>query len=750
MDRERVLYPVIMATQPKQQKPVSYTQLSRLIRARSKEYTLQSLFQYGYRNKEDISNLPPQTLVVGSQNVLTNAAELVGIRQGYTLDGTSGTQNNFGIDSNYDFLGANGEYRNLRKWNSNLELRYLNPVTNIVSWVNILSTLNNTITPVNFTNFYDQDTELKTFCLFVNNDTNVYEWSGGVASFLSASNATGIIATIDSTTPVPDGGTGYKVGDILTIAGGGATVLVTSINPIGPPDGVVTGVQLITNGSGYSSGISATTGGSGTGCTINIASVGNGSVTISGSQTLSQLGFYDNSTNSAAFILIINGTQYTYAASNTNFGTTFVGFSVDMTSQGFNIGDPIIQLPRVGITTSNSFLGANVTISLISTLANQVWYGSPLNNNVWVSKTNDYTDITFSSPARLPSEGALINIDSYPIAFFPQSNQMYISAGMSQWWVSQTNQQTVSTTSGGNTIATPTETLYATKLKVATNQGAQSQGLVNVYKNSIIFVSNEPILNSFGLVQDILADPQMVNISDPIKYDMDAYDFTGGQVLYDNYFIYVLIPANGVVRMYNVVKNYWEAPQTIPISRIYRVTGSSSIYGHSSLTNESYELFTGYNDNGNPINAVAAFPYTCISGGAPNEKKNFNKLFTEGYISSNTTLMATINYDFGGFSGTYTALINGNKGNTPTKNTIFNKITDGSLGQNTLGSQPIGTILNIPPAIPKFRIVNTMPRINVFEYQIVYSTNDVDQQWTLLRFGPAVNSADDLPTEITI
>lgn len=627
-----------------------------LLQSRSREYSLQNIFKYGYRNKEDISNLPPSTLVLGSQNMLTNAADLVGIRQGYVLDGAAGTQNDYGIDSSYDFSNRLGATQNLRKWGTNLELRYVNPDTSTVSWINILATLTATKV-VNFTSFWDQNTELKTFCLFVNGNSNVYEWSGGVGSFLSATANT---------------------------------------------------------------------------------------ITIEGTTTTSQLGFYDNAANSAKFIVTINGVDYTYTGVT---GETFTGVSPSPLAAGVQ-GDAVIQKPSAtagsGIATNGSGNLGSFEFDLIATLENQVWYGSFLQNSLYVSKTNNYKDVSFSTPARLPAEGALIVLDAIPVAFSPQASQMYIGAGRDQWWISQKNQQTIDVSG----VATPVETLYVARLKTALNQAPQSQGLVGRYKNSLIFVSNEPIINALGLVQNIQQDPQVTNMSDPIKYDVDAYNFAGGQVLYDNYFIYVTVPINGVLRMYNVQKQYWEVPQTIPVSRLYHTNSviGGAIYGHSSLTNESYELFTGYNDNGNPINAVAAFPYVSQVGGSAPEKKNFNKIYTEGYIASNTTVMLTINYDFGGYSGTYTTVISGSD-----LSIIFNKVTDGSLGQNSLGSQPIGTILNVPnaPAIPKFRVINTMPRVNCFEYQMVYSSNDVDQNFTLLRFGPAVTSAPEIPVEIT-
>lgn len=644
--------------QPQKGKGLAFTQMSRLARARAKEYTLQSLFKYGYRNKEDISNLPASTLVVGSQNVLTNAAELVGIREGYALDGPAGNQNNYGIDSSYDFLQRTGTLQSLRKWGTTLEVRYVNPATNAVSWVTLLSTLSAT-NVVNFTNFWDLNTEVKMFCLFVNGDNNVREWSGGVGSFASATANT---------------------------------------------------------------------------------------ITLSGSLTTDQLGFYSNAANSAKFQVLINGTTYTYTGVSSQ---TLTGVTPDPSAAGITVGAAVMQATAAtvgtGISANGGNLGAAFVFDIISTLENQIWYGSFNKTTLYVSKTNNYKDVSYSTPARLPAEGALITLDSYPVGYYPQSGEMYITAGRDQWWISQKDKQTIDVAG----IATPTETLYASRLKTARNQAAQSQGLIGQFKNSLVFVSNEQIINAIGLVKDIQTDPQVTNMSDPIKYDVEAYNFTGGQVLYDNYFIYVTAPVMGIVRMYNVVKQYWEAPQVLPVSRFYRITGSTSIYGHSSLTNESYQMFTGYNDNGNPINAIAAFPYTCVQGGAPNEKKSFNKLYTEGYISSNTTLTATINYDFGGFSGTYTAQISGNQGG-PGKKTIFNKVTDGSLGQNTLGSEPIGTILNLSANNPKFRIVNTMPRLNVYEYQIVYQTNDIDQQWTLLRFGPAIASAPDMDVEISI
>lgn len=61
--------------------------------AKNREFTLTDDFSLGYRNREDLTKLPPGILIPGSQNVLTDVFNRVGITQGYVLDGQSANQN---------------------------------------------------------------------------------------------------------------------------------------------------------------------------------------------------------------------------------------------------------------------------------------------------------------------------------------------------------------------------------------------------------------------------------------------------------------------------------------------------------------------------------------------------------------------------------------------------------------------------------------------------------------------------------
>ncbi len=73
-----------------------------------------------------------------------------------------------------------------------------------------------------------------------------------------------------ATASVNAGGTGYQVGDTLTLSSGdaNATVVVTTV-----ATGVVTGISITNRGSGYTVASSATTGGHGTGATISVTSI---------------------------------------------------------------------------------------------------------------------------------------------------------------------------------------------------------------------------------------------------------------------------------------------------------------------------------------------------------------------------------------------------------------------------------------------------------------------------------------------
>ncbi len=605
----------------------------------SDKFDLVSTFP-GYRNKEDITNLPPGYLVTGSRDVLVTTGGRVGSRNGYSLDGQSDSTI-ASIDSAYDYAMHNGQDRHLRAGNDKLQVRYVASAgdkykTNTftdgqVYWIDLMGSATTPIaTAINFTDWWD-NTELQSRLLFVNGGSTVYEWSGGMA-------------TIASTT---------------------ANTIIKS-----------------------------------------------------GTTSFVEEGFYN--INSTPWTVLVNGNEYVYTGGAST--KTLTGVTPNPTGEADN--SVIMQKPFT-VTNASMTSMPNINNDLIGTLKGQLYLGSLTNNSVYISKVNNYKNYAFTSPVRLVGEGAIITLDNPPIGFISQEQDMYITAGKNDWYL--TNFTLSADLSG--------EALKILKLKTGAQQASLSQAFINKIKNSIVFVSNEPTLDELGRVEQILGTPQQKNISDPIKNDFDAYDFTDGQVFYHKYFIYVSVPKEGLIRIFNLAKGFWEAPQYIPVGKFSIIDGD--LYGHSYNTPETFKLFDGLNDNGHQINSIAKFSYQ--NYGQRAKTKYFNEFYTEGYINPNTTLTLGIKYEIDGCATTTNYDITGTDSQI-----VCLSSSNSSLGKESLGKHPLGgeTEFVLSTALPpKFRVIKTFPRKDFFEAQYSYSSLGIDMKWEILAMGAKVSNS---------
>ena len=713
----------------------SFGTARKLSAAKAKEFAVVSNFKYAYRNREDITNLPPGVLIVGSQNVLTNVSERVQIRQGYSLDGptndTITTQGN-----SFDWLTKiNGEVH-LRSGgltvagnDGKLQYRYVDGA-GVVTWRDLLTGLSSVA--FNYTTFWNTTEQVRE-ALFVNGLSRIQAWNGAIATLASVDATAGHIATLSSTPTF--GGTGYAIGDVLTITvgGTGGTATVTGVGA----GFAVTSVALTTIGSGYSTGTGqATSGGMGTGATLNITVVATGQITISGSTSVLDSGFY-TSTNKN---IVINGNTYGYSYV---VGNSFVG--ITPSAVGEAVASIIIQ--SVVTTTNAAMSGITSTFKngLIATMNNQIFLGSLTSSVMWLSKVNSYTDYTTSS-TRQQGEGGSLVLDQNLVAFHVQGTEsaatMFVSAGTDIWCK-------ITFTTFTSVVGASGETLGAVPIKTGRRQGAISQAFVSGMKNNTITVSNETTIDLMGVMENYLTQTTTKNISDPIKLDIDSYDFVDGSIFYWRYYILVAVPKQGVVRIYNLATNSWEAPQTLPLSRFYIVNGE--LYAHSYNTLESYQLFTGYADRvypgftGFPISAKWVFSYE--NYGSRFTYKKANALYTEGYINANTTLTCQITYELDGCATTKTFLINGSD-----KRVVCLAVPEGSLGKESLGKAKLGgagtsSFTGLPP---KFRAINIFNNTDFFEASISYSVLGTNNRAELIGFGLNASSSSQEPVHIKI
>lgn len=624
----------------------SYGTARRLGAAKAKEFSLVSNFKYGYHNLEDVTNLSPGVLIVGSQNVQTNVNERIQIRQGYALDGATSAVN-ASILSSFDWLSRNNGEKHLRVGfltsagnDGKLQYRYVDS-TGAVTWRDLLTSL--TTTAYNFCTYWNTTESLREV-LFVNGTANIFQWNGAVTTFASAT----------------------------------ATTL-----------------------------------------------------TKQGTNTWLDDGFYSTGTRT----IVINGVSATYTGGE---GTlTLTGVSVDFSATA--VGSVIHQAVRTTAVSSMTGITSTFHPSLIQNLNNQIFVGSLTSSVLWISKVNSFTDYSSSTP-RQSGEGATLILDDNLVALVSQESYMYVSAGQDLWYNVSFSLQT-------STVGTTYEQVNALKLKTGRQQGAFSQAAVSHMKDYLIMITNEPTIDMLGRIEDTFGTPMTKNISDPIKIDMDSYDFTDGSIFYFQYHIYIAVPKEGLVLSYSLNTSSWDAPATLPVSRFYIVNGA--LYGHSYQTSESYQLFTGYADRvypgfaGFPIDAIAKFSFE--NYGTRFALKKATEFYIEGYISSNTTLACAITYELDGCATQKTFSVKGSD------NQIVCIPTDsGSLGKSSLGKEKLGgngstSIQGLPP---KFRVIKTFNNTNFFECSFSFEILGTDQNFQLLAFGLDEGIASEEPVYI--
>jgi len=190
-----------MAT-PQAGQGMAFTKSKRIGQAIVREISIVNKFPHTYRNREDITNLPPGVLVVGSQNILSNVSERLQVRKGYAMDGAKSSVN-ASIVSSFDWNTKGNSEVHLRAGfltsaanDGKLQFRYTDSSGN-AQWQTLLSSL--TTVSYNFTSFWDT-TELLRVTLFVNGTSNIFEWNGAFDLVTSTTSNTIVINKTIATT----------------------------------------------------------------------------------------------------------------------------------------------------------------------------------------------------------------------------------------------------------------------------------------------------------------------------------------------------------------------------------------------------------------------------------------------------------------------------------------------------------------------------------------------------------------------
>lgn len=452
-------------------------------------------------------------------------------------------------------------------------------------------------------------------------------------------------------------------------------------------------------------------------------------ITKKGTPTWKQAGFY--STRNKTLVCVRTGTEYVYTGGETSDTLTGIG-----STAGLVAGDILVQK----IVTNSNSPAAGVVNDFVGTLNNQLYVGSETANEVYVSRNTAYATFTFSSP-RLPGEGELLTLDSPGVGLAPLDQDMIVFAGESDIYATQFEQLDV-----GGTL---TETLKVKKLNTGPGMSAFSRDFIETVGNTIVYLTKNKTLESF----DRPAQLELTNrqtLSDLIKPDFDAATWTGGHIRAQKNRIYLSDAANSRVYITETRPSqdkegkalsirFWQPPQVLPIRRFAIIGGA--LYGHSNAVPETYELFTGRNDNSQKFAAVAALAYE--NYGERVTLKDIDEWYTEGYISPNTALLLTLSYELDGAVKKNEKEISGADAEL-----LFQPVDSGSLGDNPLGDAPLGDQPSEQSDLPKFRHIAEFAAEDFHEIQATYSSDAIDARWELLAVGGNARKSPNQPISI--
>ena len=406
--------------------------------------------------------------------------------------------------------------------------------------------------------------------------------------------------------------------------------------------------------------------------------------------------------------------------------STFTGVTPDPTAYTFAANASVVQAVR---NTTNT-PAPGYTSHFIDVLQNQLFIGSQNSRLVYISQNNSHTNFSKSSP-RVPGEGETVTLDDATVGFkSPDNEKMLVFSGRDRVY------QLSFETSPGSTA--DREIVKVKPLLVSSGQGALSQELIGKIKQAVIWVSNNKELVELGQVEN-LPSPQAVAISDPIKPDFIAASFANGEIEFWRNSVFITAPPDGKLFIFDLSKRFWQPPQIMGIRRLS--VFDDVLYGHGQSVPETYKLFSGVSDNGNPIAFKAHFAYQ--NGNRRDILKNFDRFLTELYLASNTKITVSLLSEWKGSKGVTSYELDGSDGTF-----LFTPVSDASLGVNILGTNPLGGLLEAGEDTPKYRRFKPTVPVDFFEFQPRFESESDDGAFQILSFGANLQASGNSPTKL--
>lgn len=441
----------------------------------------------------------------------------------------------------------------------------------------------------------------------------------------------------------------------------------------------------------------------------------------------------------ASGTVTINGVDYTYTGIS---GNTLTGTS-DATAAVANS----VAFSKVVTTATTPATG--FVNDFIRVVNNQLYSGSYTSQLVYISKNTDYTDHGQSTP-RITGDGDTVILDAPAKGIGSRTGLAHIFYGTSHVAIISFNQITV-----GAVLA---EVTQSQKIYLGESEACLRHEFIDSLSDNLIYLDQANQLRAFGSFRNIFT-AKSVLLSQPVQEELAQADFTGGQlkIVTDRRgdLVYINSPVSGQTYLYQersgldeqgnlVTERFWNPPQTWNITRVDAIGGRT--VGFSNANPQIYYLWdTNQWHDDDPMGSV---PYQSIAlmsyrnGGRRQGKQNFDKIYWEGYMTVNSNVYGGIYYDYQGSTSLLSPIIN--DPDSPLtqiqgKTYLYSGVTPPSLGDASLGDNPLGDGLNVLPddqaLLPKFRVITDVPQIDCYEYALMIYSSNIDARWELLAVG---------------
>jgi hypothetical protein len=143
------------------------------------------------------------------------------------------------------------------------------------------------------------------------------------------------------------------------------------------------------------------------------------------------------------------------------------------------------------------------------------------------------------------------------------------------------------------------------KFETGERKGALPMAVAK-YKGDIIYMAQDKTLQRVTSVE-IIGTDEIRQLSDDVEGLFDRLDMDDIRLYYLERAIYIICPQDSTLVILDLIEGYFQPPQIMPLNCISVIGGVK--YGHHNAQDETFELFTGRNDLGTPIEAVISFGY---------------------------------------------------------------------------------------------------------------------------------------------